>query len=203
MSSTDTPTGLIALVVEELKGIAPTGFSRVDSAEYDTPRRYTWIPTDSPLGGPKKTGSAHTLDSIGLRFVVECWGHSFDDAFYMLAALLTAIQRAWGGRNYEANTVQPWEQRSLREGFVLSLQLEMKLHIMAIDLKAPPPTPPKKATAFERPPADWPLNAPPPPDDPAPVYGPTGTTLVTITAVAEATPALSTPGDGELEPTEP
>lgn len=199
MSSTDTPTGLIALVVEELKGIAPTGFSSVDSAEYDAPRRYTWIPTDSPLGGPRKTGSSHPIDSIDLRFVVECWGHTFDDAFFMLAALLTAIQRAWGGRNYEATTVQPWAQRSLREGFVLSLQLEMRLHIMAVDLKAPPPAPPKKSMAFEPPPPDGPAL----PDDPAPVYAPTGTALVTITAVAEATPAISVPGDGELEPTEP
>lgn len=194
-ASTDTPTGLIALVAAQLAAIAPTGFGLDDSAQHGSPRRFVWVPVESPLDGPKRNGSAHYIDSVGLRWAVECWGYTFDDSFYLMAALLTAIQRAWGGRNYVANQVQPWEQRERHKGFVMAVQVEMRLNIPAIDLSAPPPPPPKKTSAVERPPADGLA----PPDDPAPVYEPTGTTTVQITAVAEATPALSSPGDGVLE----
>lgn len=201
MPTAHTPTALIRLVATELVAIGPTEFGANGGAKHGEPRRFVWVPMDSPLEGPRRSSGVgeHVLDSIGLKFAVECWGWTFDDAFYLVCALVTALQRAWGGRNYLADQVIPWEQREHHQGFVLALQVEMSLDIVAIDLSRPPPAKPKKTTAFEPDPAEGPA----PPTDPTPTFGPTGETTVEITAVAQATPAVSTPGDGWLESEEP
>lgn len=197
MSQANTPTELIKLVVDQLAQIGPSDFGRNNGAHHGRPRRFVWIPIDSPMRGPRRSSRTgeHVLDSVGLRFLVECWGYNFDDAFYLVGALVTGIQRAWGGRNYSCDTVQPWEQRAQEAGFVLALQVEMHLDLVAVDLSQPPPTPPGKTSALAPPPAEGPT----PPADPAPTYAPTGETTAEITSVATATPALSTPGDGVLE----
>lgn len=193
----DTPTQLIDLVATELQAIGPTSFGAQGSARHEVPRRFVWVPMDSPLRGPRRASRSgeHLLDGIGLRFAVECWGWNFDDAFYLVGALLTAIQKAWGGRNYLAQQVIPWEQRERENGFVLVLQVEMALDLPAVDLTQPPPAKPAKGSALDPAPAEGPT----PPADPAPTYGAQGETTVQITDVAQATPATSTPGDGVLE----
>lgn len=192
----DTPTQLIELVALELQAIGPTRFGTQGSARHEVPRRFVWVPMESPLRGPRRSSRSgeHIVDGIGLRFAVECWGWTFDDAFYLVAALLTAIQRAWGGRNYLADQVLPWEQRERESGFVLAVEIEMLLDLPAVDLSQPPPAKPAKGTAL-----DAPAEGPPIPDDPAPTFGAQGETTVQITGVAQATPATSTPGDGVLE----
>ncbi|MCU0659966.1 MAG: hypothetical protein MUF64_33270, partial [Polyangiaceae bacterium] len=187
---------LIELVAVELQAIGPTRFGAQGSARHETPRRFVWVPMESPLRGPRRSSRSgeHVVDGIGLKFAVECWGWNFDDAFYLVAALLTAIQKAWRGRNYLADQVLPWEQRERESGFVLAVEVEMLLDVPAVDLSQPPPPRPAKSTAL-----DAPAEGPAIPDDPAPTFGAQGETTVQITDVAQATPATSTPGDGVLE----
>lgn len=177
------PSELIRLVAKELKGVAPTGLEETDLHRHGDARRYTWVPQDSSINGPRRGG---TLDSMDLRFAVECWGGNFDDAWWMVCALLAAIQKALGGRNYEATTLRPGAQRLVNRGFVWTLEVVLRLHIPVVDLTQPPPVSTSKSA----------LEGPPPA---APVYAPTGETTVQITGVAQATPATSTPGDGVLE----
>lgn len=194
MPQANTPTELIALVADELKSVGPTAFGTQGSGRHGAPRRFVWVPLDSGMRGPRRTSGSgvHVLDGVDLRFSVECWGHNFDDAFLLVCTLLTAIQKAWGGRQYQCDNLHPWEQQTRDTGFVLAVQLELRLDLPSVDLSQPLPDPPAVPALVELP---APQAVPLPPE----TFAPTGETTVQITAVAQATPPLSTPGDGELE----
>lgn len=179
------PSELIRKVGEELQAVAPTGFGPPDQGRHSDARRYTWLPIDGAFRGPRKNGQ---VDGCDLRFSVECWGGSFDDAWWMVCALLNAIQRAWGGRNYEALGLRPTSESVTSRGFVWTVDLAIRLHIPATDLQSPPVFPGQRSTTNPSAPAPSP-----------PTYQPTGETTAQINSVAQATPATSTPGDGVLE----
>lgn len=181
------PSELIALVAKELEAVGPTLIGAAEQARHGAPRRFVWVPSDGVLRGPR---SASKVDGAEMRFSVECWGGSMDDAWWMVGALLQAIQRALGGRNYEGGAVRPGGQALTHAGFVWSVEISLLLHFPSTDLQIPPPLPKGKPVLVE-----GELSVPLEP----PSYSPTGEQEVVITAVAQATPATSAPGDGVLE----
>jgi hypothetical protein len=202
MPTQDYPTQLIALVGEALSAVGPTLFGNPAEGEHGAPRRFVWIPRQSPIGGPKHVGGRPThVDSVALTFSVQCWGHGYDDAFWMACALITALRRELKGRNYEAASLDPTQGELRHEGFVMAVQVALLLDLPAVDLTTPPaaPTPAPAPSAGG---AGSSGMSEPVPDPTTPAYGSTDTTSALVTTVAEATPATSTSGDGVLEGTE-
>jgi len=187
------PSQLVVLVGEALEKIGPTLFGATSTSAPIAPRRFVWVPMLSPLDGPKHVGGPIPhVGSAELRFAVECWGHSFDDAWWMVCALQTALRQQLKGRNYKAPTLDPTRQLLTHEGFVLTVQVALLLDMPSVDLDTPPAAP-QPSTA---------LDGTPTPDPSTPAYGTTGQTTAQVVAVAEATPATSTSGDNTLEGTE-
>lgn len=181
------PSELIVLVAKELEAVGPTLLGDAEKARHSAPRRFVWTPVDGAIRGPRK---ANVVDGADMVFQVECWGGSMDDAWWMVGALLQALQRALGGRNYEGGAVRPGGQALVHHGFVWTVSITLLLHFPSTDLTRPPELPKGRPVLDE-----GELSAPLSP----PVYAPDGETEVTITGVAQATPATSTPGDGVLE----
>ena len=179
------PSQLVDAVAKELEAVGPTGLGQPDQARHEDARRYVWLPSDSTFTGPRRPD---TVDGVDLAFSIECWGHNFDDAFWMVGALLAALQKALGGRNYTASRMRPTTELVTARGFVWTVDLHLRLHFPATDLQRPPPAPEQRSSVG--------ADAVPPAE---PTYQPTGETEATITAVAQASPATSTPGDGVLE----
>jgi hypothetical protein len=190
----DYPSQHIQAIGLLLARVGPTLIGDPASSAHIGPRRYVWRQVQSPLGGPKHNGTPHHVGSAQLSFAVECWGHSPDDCWWMVCALLTAIRVVMKGRNYLAPSLTPTRQQLVHEGAVWTVAVQLLFDLPAVDLDSPPgaPSPPPAGS----------LDGTPTPDT-TPAYGETGETTAVVGAVAEATPATSTSGDGQLEGTEP
>lgn len=192
-SSLDYPSQIIRHLGDKLAAVGTTRMGLPDRGAHDSPRRYLWVPETSPLEGARSMTGGRSVERTHLRFAVECWGWSFDDAWWMACALLTVMRRELKGVNYEATALEPWPEKRQHEGFVMFARVGLWLDLMSVDPSKPPATP--KADPDKN--ALGPLPQPNP--DGVPVYALPGQTTAVAESVGEATPATSTPGDGVIE----
>jgi hypothetical protein len=139
------------------------------------PPRYVWVPLGGPFEGAR--GGAQNPHPIALwpfSVDVHCWGVDDDGAYDLVRALATVVERAVRGRNFVIKGVLAANPDTLEKGALYIVRLVLKLQVIEATL-------------------------------PTSAGGPiTDAALTNVTGVnpVQATPSLSTPGDGVLEGTE-
>lgn len=164
-----------------LAGVAPTLSIPEGQFENQAAPVYVWSPVGGPLGDPKKSGGT-VIKNWQFGISVLCIGETFDQAFRLFQALLTqlrkpASQGGLSGYNFRPTRGMCGESTLMNDGLVIEATIELDFPLEYADIPDPTLTPPQPVTDYAAP-------------------------TVVIAAVAEDTPATSTPGDGVLEGTE-
>jgi len=153
--------------------------------------RYVWEPTGGALQGANRLAS-NVQDTLALDVVIHCWGacdqsgtdasqkydSDFDAAWHLFSALLTVLPDVMKGRNFFPGKIAVGKPGWIEYGISIQVPIVLRVEVM----KAEIPTsgePFQKIDDFQE------------------------TTPPTPHAFEEVTPATSTPGDGQLEGTEP
>lgn len=172
-------------VRQALAGVAPSVRGNVSKGINTAPPLYRWFWIGVGHEGAKNFNptTSRTLGDEMHRAIVEIWARDEDGAMAMRRALINAARQSLGfGRVTigETEVTEPWTDT---DGIKVGVSLTLRLP--AVDVFLPPETPAAKAGA-----------------NPARSVVDADFPLATVSAVEDATPATSTPDDGELEFTE-
>ena len=165
-----------------LQTVAVTSKLKREVAGNTSPGVYYWIPVGGPLVGTNKSG-ANQIDSMSLSVDIHCWGSAdqsatafssdFDAAWHLFSALIKTIRQVVKGRNYTVGNVVIDKPDFIEYGIAIIVPVTFHVAVLDVDI---------------------------------PLVGTRGaivdhvdTTLTPPVLFAEATPALSVPGDGILE----
>lgn len=143
--------------------------------EHKAPPLYVWKPTGGDIGGAKQIGTnPRALGLLSFQVEVACWGADDEAAFRLFQALWTAIEQRAQGRNYRMAGLRLEQPEWTTAGRVWVADVRIDTHV-------PEATIPATSGVS---------------------VGDKTDQTVAPTSANQATPALSTPGDGWLEGTE-
>lgn len=167
------------LVLEELRTrlqfVAPIHKWEREKAKNDKVPRFVWVPRGGLVQAARAPArNPRHLAQFAFRIDVFCLGKDDEEAYRLAQAFLSAVELVARGRNYRALSVDVAQPSWLTRGVTWTLITELWLVV---------------------PEAALPESAGDPLTDNV-------LTTVTPTAVEQAAPSLSTPGDGVLEGSE-
>ncbi len=101
------------------------------------PPRYVWVPASSPFSGASNVGgSPRSLVDVAATFNVHCWAESYDDAWQLVRALVTAVHECLvaSGR---ADSFEPTPSDTAVKGCVLVVPVVLTLPLHEVPLDTP------------------------------------------------------------------
>lgn len=121
-------------IAATLVSVAESRWYSREAAANGAPPRYVWVPGGGTLEGARATGrNPRVLAQLPFRCAVVCWGADDDEAWRLLAALVSVVQRAANGRNYQvgrvAYTSPPW----IAKGVSITVDVDLLVTVNEYD----------------------------------------------------------------------
>lgn len=118
-------------IAAALVTVAESKWYAREAESNDAPPRYVWVPGGGKLEGARANGrNPRTVGQIKFRCAVVCWGADDDDAWRLMAALVSVVPRVVEGRNFEIGQVSHTNPPWISDGVSITVEVSLLVTVL-------------------------------------------------------------------------